>query len=104
MPAWVSVFQRIVAAVTVPIQRLRVAGAGNNRVWLDEPAQLGVVVPGTVVVQPGIIIENLTCVAVRDDERLRVVGKPFFAKRSVFVMLDKVALQVGLSKNDAAKR
>jgi len=73
---------------------LRVTGAGNNGVRLDEPAKLWVVVPGTVVVQPGIVIEDLAGVAIRDAKRLRVVGEPFLAKRSVFVMLDKIAIPV----------
>ena len=74
---------------------MRIAGAGNNRVWLDKPAKLGVIVPGTIVVQPGIVIEDLAGKAVADTERLGIVGKPFFAKRSVLIVLDKVALSVG---------
>ena len=103
MPRWIHILQWVIAAVRIPVQRLRVAGAGHNTVRLDEPAQLGVVVAGTVIVQPGVVVEDLAGEAVRDVERLRVVGEPFLAERSVFVMLDKVALQVGLSKNDAAR-
>ena len=74
---------------------MRVAGTRNNRVWLDESAQLGVVVPGTVVVQPGIVVEDLAGVAIANAERLRVVGESFLAERSVLVVLDKVAIPVG---------
>jgi hypothetical protein len=92
--ARISAVERIVVTIRIPVQPLRVRRRGNNRVGLNEPPDLGVVVAGVVVVQPGFLVENLAGVAVRDVKRECVIRETRLTERSVFVVLDEVTVAV----------
>jgi len=61
MPAWVSIPYRIIQCIRVPIQTLRVARVGHNRISLNESTQQGVVISAVVKVQANGSIFALSC-------------------------------------------
>lgn len=55
----VGVFEGVVVDVAVAVERLRVERVRDGRIRGDPPAQLGVVVAGSEVVEPGGGIQRL---------------------------------------------
>jgi len=55
MSCRINVFQRIVIAVAVSIQRLWIFIVRHNRIRADKPPNRRIVVAGVVVVQAGIV-------------------------------------------------
>ena len=59
MPRRISIVNRIIVAVRILVQALRIRWLRNNRIRLREPPQLRIVIPRAVVVEAGGIIELL---------------------------------------------
>jgi len=59
MPTRVCVPQRIVEAIRIPVQTLRIGRVGNYAIRADEPPYGSVVIPCIVVIQPR-LIQSLT--------------------------------------------
>jgi len=52
---WVSIFNRIIQNVRIPVESLRIGAVGYNIVGADESAYHRVVVAGVVVVEVSIV-------------------------------------------------
>ena len=62
MPCGIHILEWIVADVGVAIIRLEVFGIGDHRIRLDEPCEDGIIVPGFVIIEPGVDVIELACV------------------------------------------
>lgn len=51
MPTRVDVPNRVISAIAISVKTLRIARIWDNGVRLDKPAEFGVVVAGTIVIQ-----------------------------------------------------
>jgi hypothetical protein len=49
MPAWVTIPDRIILGISIPIPTLRIGRAGHDGIWLDEPPNGGIIVPCDIV-------------------------------------------------------
>lgn len=70
-------------------------GVGDGRVGLEEAGQLGVVVPGAVVVEARVLVERLAGVAVRDAKGVVVGAVALGAIGRIAIVLDDLARAVG---------
>ena len=59
MPRRVHEPQRVIVAIAEPIPRLGVERVGDQGVGLDEAAQMRIIVPGVIVIQPGAAVKSL---------------------------------------------
>lgn len=73
MPCGIGELQRVVVDVGVAVIGLGELGVGDRRVRLDEAGEFGVVVSCAVVVEAGVFVQGLACVAAGDAEGQRVV-------------------------------
>ncbi len=55
MSTWINILQRIVEAITVSIQTLRIQWIGHNSIGRDKPADVSVIITGIIEVEPGLI-------------------------------------------------
>ena len=65
MPRGIGIDERIISGISIPIEILRIAGAADERIRGDKPAESGVIISGLVVVEVGAGVKLLACVLIR---------------------------------------
>ena len=71
MSTRIRILEGIVPHIRIPVQTLRVAGTGHERVRADEPANQGIVVARVVIVQAQAVFPTLAGLPNGVSRRLR---------------------------------
>ena len=100
--AGVGIDQRVVDTVAVAVQALR-TGIRQDGIRLDEPAELGVVVPGIIIIQPDLFVKDLSGEAVRD---IFIGGKRIglIPERGIDIIMKDITLIAAVTVGDHGRR
>ena len=98
MPSWVGEPQRIVHAIRIAVVALRIGEVGNDVVRLREPAKVGVVIPGVVIIEASAFIQDLPRIAAGNLEQIRALRVTALAEGRIEVILDLIPVFVGLNR------